>query len=288
MFEVMFSGNHQFSLATFNLLYNLIYTLILLLLIDPLVNLVTKLIKDKEEKMKELLYIDESFLQTPAVAIEQALKELHYMLLLARKNIARSFSSLINEDMSESKEIADVEYRIDFLTGEITSFLIKISSITESGDDEKLIGGLHHVANDIERLGDYAVLIIKETNYMKQKEVKFLEQTKSELNEIYELISKMFDLGFETFTLREIDNLEKIGYLHKEIENLIASTREEHVHRLGSGMYPVEVSKSIYSVLFSLQRISDHIVNIAFSILSTTGSKTEAMEAIEKGHKIIA
>ena len=51
--------------------------------------------------------------------------------------------------------------------------------------------------------------------------------------------------------------------------------------RLGSGMYPVEVSKSIYSVLFALQRVSDHIVNVAFSIRSTTGSKTEALKAIE-------
>jgi phosphate:Na+ symporter len=50
-------------------------------------------------------------------------------------------------------------------------------------------------------------------------------------------------------------------------------------------MYPVEVSKSIYSVLFSLQRISDHIVNIAFSIRSTTGSKTEALQAIERENK---
>jgi phosphate:Na+ symporter len=152
--------------------------LVLLLLLDPLVNLVTKLIKDKEDDMKELLYIDENFLQTPAVAIEQALKELHCMLLLARNNINRAFYSLVNEDMSESKMIADTEYRIDFLTGEITSFLIKISSSTKSADDEKLVGGLHHVANDIERLGDYAVLLVKETNYMKQKEVTFLEQTK--------------------------------------------------------------------------------------------------------------
>ena len=50
-------------------------------------------------------------------------------------------------------------------------------------------------------------------------------------------------------------------------------------------MYPVEVSKSIYSVLFSLQRVSDHIVNIAFSIKSTTGSKTEAFQIIEKEMK---
>ena len=50
-------------------------------------------------------------------------------------------------------------------------------------------------------------------------------------------------------------------------------------------MYPAEVSKSIYSVLFSLQRVSDHIVNIAFSIRSTTGSKIEAFQAIEREKK---
>lgn len=286
-FETIFPGKPQFSLATFNLLYNTIYTLVLLLLLDPLVNLVTKLIKDKEDDMKELLYIDENFLQTPAVAIEQALKELHCMLLLARNNINRAFYSLVNEDMSESKMIADTEYRIDFLTGEITSFLIKISSSTKSADDEKLVGGLHHVANDIERLGDYAVLLVKETNYMKQKEVTFLEQTKNELSRIYEQICEMFDLGFDTFTRRKPDNLEEIANIHKEIEKLIAYSREEHVLRLSAGMYPVEVSKTIYSALFSLQRISDHIVNVAFSILSTIGSKTEAMAAIEKGYPII-
>ena len=286
-FEAIFPGRPQFSLATFNLLYNTIYTLALLILLDPLVNLVTKLIKDKEESMKELLYIDENFLQTPAVAIEQVLKELHAMLLLARKNIDRSFASLVNEDMSESKEVAEVEYRIDFLTDEITSFLIKISAVTKSATDEKLIGGLHHVANDIERLGDYAVLLIKETNYMKEKEVTFLGQTKSELNEIYELICELFDFGFETFIKRSTDNFDLISGIHKEIERLIIHTREEHVIRLGAGMYPGEVSKAIYSVLFSLQRISDHIVNVAFSILSTTGSKTEAMDAVEKGYPII-
>jgi hypothetical protein len=59
----------------------------------------------------------------------------------------------------------------------------------------------------------------------------------------------------------------------------------EQVRRLSSKMYPVEVSKSIYSVLFSMQRISDHIVNIAFSVRSTTGSKTEALKAIEREKK---
>lgn len=285
VFESLFPANPQFSLATFNLIYNTLYTLLLLPFLDSLVNLVTRLVKDKQQDLEELSYIDERFLQTPAVAIQQALKELYDMMILAKENLDRSFASLVNEDMSESKKIADAEYRIDFLTNKLTSFFIKISTATKFADDEKLIGGLHHVTNDIERLGDYAILLIKETSYMKENEVKFLDQTKDELDKIYGLISAMFDLGFDAFTNRRTENFNKISNLHKEIKELISSTRDEHVIRLNSGMYPVEVSKSIYSVLFSLQRISDHIVNVAFSIRSTTGSKKEALKAIEEEKK---
>lgn len=207
------------------------------------------------------------------------------MAITAKENLDRSFDSLIKEDMSQSKKIADDEYRIDYLTSQLTNFFIKISSVSKSNEDEKLIGGLHHVINDIERVGDYAVLLVKETNYMKENDVHFLEETKTELTEIYNHISEMFDLGFDAFTMRKIENFKKIAAIHKEIKKLISSTREEHVLRLSSNMYPVEVSKSIYSVLFSLQRVSDHIVNIAFSIRSTTGSKIEAFQAIEREKK---
>lgn len=285
LFNGLFPGKPQFSLATYNLIYNSIYTLALLIFIDPIVDFITKVVKNKQEKLEEVSYIDERFLKTPAVAIEQALRELFDMATLAKENLDRSFASLINEDMSESKKIAEVEYRIDFLTNKLTSFFIKISSVTKFAGDEKLIGGLHHVTNDIERLGDYAVLLVKETSYMKENNVKFLEQTKEELNQIYGYISEMFDLGFDAFTTRRTENFKTISNIHKEIKKLISSTRNEHVLRLSSGMYPVEVSKSIYSVLFSLQRVSDHIVNIAFSVRSTTGSKTEAFQAIEKEKK---
>ncbi len=94
-------------------------------------------------------------------------------------------------------------------------------------------------------------------------------------------VSDLFDLAFDAFSKQRTENFEKISKLHQNIRDLIKSTRDEHVARLSSGMYPVEVSKSVYSVLFSLQRIADHIVNIAFSIRSTTGSKKEALQAIQ-------
>lgn len=285
IFEGLFPGKPQFSLATFNLVYNTLYTLVLLFFLDPLVNLVERLIQEKQQKQEELTYIDERFLKTPAIAVEQVLKELYDMATLAKENLNRSFASLVNEDMSESKKIAEVEERINFLTNELTSYYIKISSVTKSAEDEKLIGGLHHVTNDIERLGDYAVLLFNGASDMKKSDVQFLDQTKEELGQIYEHITEMFDLGFDAFTTRKTENFRKIAKLHKEIKKLISSTRNEHVVHLSSGMYPVEVSKTIYSVLFFLQRISDHIVNVAFSIRSTTGSETEALQAVEREKK---
>lgn len=287
-FETLFPNRPQFSLATFNLIYNALYTMILLLFMDQLVNFVTRTVKDKQLKLEEFTYIEERFLQTPAVAIEQALRELIDMANLAKKNLDRSFASLINVDMSESKLIADAEYRIDFLTSKLTSFFIKISSVTKTSADENLIGGLHHVTNDIERLGDYAVLLVKETSDMKENDVVFLEQTKEELNRIYQHISELYTMGMDTFTTRRTDQFKQISLLHKTIEQLIIETRDAHVIRLNSGMYPVELSKSIYSVLFHLQRVSDHLVNIAFSIRSTTGSKTEALQSIENEKKQFA
>lgn len=53
----------------------MLYTLVLLIFIDPLINLVTRLVKDKQKDLEELSYIDERFLQTPAVAIEQEEKK---------------------------------------------------------------------------------------------------------------------------------------------------------------------------------------------------------------------
>lgn len=70
---------------------------------------------------------------------------------------------------------------------------------------------MYHVTNDIERLGDYAVLLVKETSYMKENDIKFLDQTKDELNQIYSHISEMYDLGFDAFTKRRTEHIKVVS-----------------------------------------------------------------------------
>jgi len=281
-FETLFPENPQWSLATFNLIYNVVYTLILLIFLTPLVNFVAKLVKGKQEKKAKVNYIDDLLLSTPIVAIENSFKEVYRMAKLSKENVERAFEGMIREDTSESKKIAETEDTIDDMTRALAGYFVKVSAVTRSVEHEKLVGGLHHVINDIERIGDYAVLLVKETNAMKQYDAHFMEQTKDELQQIFSKIVDMFALALISFKTRETDYLEKIAKMQADIKELITSTRDVHVTRLSSEMYSIEVSKSLYSVLFSLQRVSDHIVNVAFSIRSETGSKKEAFANMKK------
>ena len=282
LFDNLFPDNPAWSLATFNLGYNLIYTLILLIFLTPLVNLIGKMVTDKKPQRTNVSLVDDRLIITPAVAIESSLKEVCRMATMARDNVECAFRGLLKTDTSESKKIAAAEYAIDDMTRELASYFIKVSAAATAAGDEKLVGGLHHVINDIERIGDHAVDMAKETNYMKQHEIRFLAETEEELQNIYDKIRDMLDLALDSLKTRRTDNLERIDEIHSEINKSIASTRNIHITRLNSHAYSIEVSKSLYSALFALERVSDHTVNIAFSIRSDTGSKTEAFELLKK------
>ena len=284
MFESIFPNN-AWSLAVFNLSYNSIYTLALLPCLGLLVKFVTLIVRDKNPKEKKLYYVDNRLLATPAIAIEQSLKEVCNLAILANDNVYRAFNAVTKEDMSQSKKIAESEYEIDYITRALASYFIQISSKTTSVKDEKLIGRLHHVITDIERIGDHAVDLAKETNYMKQLDVKFSDQAKSQLNDVYSKVSELFALCLDTFKTRKTQNLHNISAVHKEVVGLIDFARNEHIRRLNTQKCSFEASKSIYAVLLSLQRVADHLVNIGFSIRSDTGSKTEALASLENSKK---
>lgn len=273
--------NPSWSFATYNLIYNVIYTLILLIFLNPIINLVSRLIKDKSPT-KELSYtIDERLLKTPTIAIEHALNDVSKMATMAKQNLDLAFDGFIQESSNNNKKINDIENEIDELTRVLAGFFIKISSTQISNKNDKLIGGLHHVIDDIERIGDHAIILAKETKYMLKCNVHLLNESKSELQHVYNKITEMFNLSLDTFETREVTHLQRIAELQREVINQTKLIREQHIERLNEGKYSVEISKSIYAVLSSFHRCADHIVNFAFSIGSDTGSKTETFANLE-------
>ena len=118
--------------------------------------------KDEEGEDFELLYIGDKSMFSPTTAVLEATRELEHMGNMAMTNLVRSMNALITLDEKEIQTVYRAEKNIDYLNNAITNYLVNINQMTLPIDDARSIGGLFHVANDIERIGDHALNIAEE------------------------------------------------------------------------------------------------------------------------------
>ena len=262
-------------IAIFNVAFNLSYTLLLLPFVGQLAKLSQVLIKDNtKEKHSAIKFIDDRLLKTPTIAITQVQKEVLHMASLAKENLAIAMEALISCDISKNDLLEGNEADINVLNKEIALYLIKISSLNISSSDEKLLGTLHHVINDIERIGDHAENFMELAGGLLQDNAEFSEDAIEELKNMYSKVDEMFGLGLNVVETRNKKGLKMIAQLEDEVDTLKKVYGDHHILRLHAQKCSVEGGTYFYDVITELERIADHITNIAFSVDSPTGTQT--------------
>lgn len=101
-----------------------------------------------------------------------------------------------------------------------------------------------------------------------------------ELEDMYDKVMAMFDEAMYIFENNAVGKLSDFAAREDEVDMTKRVLGINHIKRLNSGGCSVETGTHFYSIITSLERIADHLTNIAFSIKSPTGSQREAMEKI--------
>lgn len=260
-------------IAIFNIVFNLSYTIILLPFVGKLAGISKRLIKESsKEKRNVLKFIDQRLLSTPTIAVAQVQKEVFHMAALAKENLAIAMEAIINYDVGKSDLLESNESDINTLNKEIASYLIKISSLNISSSDEKLIGTLHHVINDIERIGDHAENFMELAGGILQEGAELSDEAISELKNMYSKVAEMFEKGLYIVEKQDKSELKKVAQLEDEVDTLKKVYNDHHIMRLHAQKCTVESGTYFYDIITELERIADHITNIAFSIDSPTGT----------------
>ncbi len=271
--QIICPNNLEIQIALFHVFFNVITTLILLPFSKYLVKLSTLIIKEKEDPNKhELKFIDDRLLRTPAIALMQVKKEVEHMADLSRKNIIKGFDELLNQSGKNVDEVYARENKIDYINNSITKFLIKLTSLVDSFD-EKVIGSYFHVVNDIERIGDHAENLLEIGMQMKKDELSFSESGLKDIQEMFNLILKMYEIAMETFDNGSEDHLKELTTLEEEVDRLKKELTSQHYIRLSMGNCKIELSSYFTSTISGLERVGDHLVNIGYSIINPTGSQ---------------
>ena len=256
------------QIAWFHVFFNVITTLILLPLINILVLVACKIIKEKNGKnsenkkpIKAFKFINKRFLLAPDIAAEQIKKEIKNMANLAKKNLNRSITELLEQKSEFIEEITAREDVIDFLNIETTKFLVKLTpSINEKTAED--ISKYFHLLNDIERIGDHAKNILDESNEMRNKNLKFSQEAVEEFNKVYEIIDKLFDIAIKSFDNNTQKGIEDYALLLEKFKNMEKEYTQKHFERLKQGKCSMELGSYYTSSFAHFNSISSHLGNI--------------------------
>lgn len=259
--EVAGRGN----IANFNTVFNLSTTFLLFPAVTLLVTLAKRLIPGEEESRadRELARLDDTFLATPAIAIEQCFQVIVAMGEAAVENIEWATALLNKYQEATLSHLNGNEQFLDKSEAMLGEYMMKVNSHHLDEEQTQRMTLIMHALGDFERVGDYCVNIAEVAQYNSENKIEFSEVCKYELRYLMDAVHAITDLTLEALRKESEDVSRRVEPLEETIDSMIELLKQKHIDRLKKGECDIQRGISFMEVLTNVERISDHCSNIA-------------------------
>ena len=187
--------------------------------------------------------------------------------LIAQKenNLQLSIKALSNNDYDLSQKVRKNDDKIDKKEVQIEEECLRVLALYQPvAVDLRFIVSILKINNDFERIGDLAVNISKSTKYL-LKDGPFKHT--SILFPVTEQVLSMLKLVIDSFINKNESTARKIIDLDEIIDKNHKSITKKVISKISSDKKNAERWVNILSVSRYLERIADHITNIAEDII---------------------
>ena len=274
MLSVMSHGNVAREVANAHTLIKVAEVLLLFPFTKQIVKLTGLFVREEEKTAAQefqLQYIGEKSVFSPTTAVFEATREMERMGNIAIRNLKASMDALFTMNEKEIQEVYETESQINLLNHAITDYLVKVNQTTIPTDDKKSIGGLFHVVNDIERIGDHAENVADAAKQRMENQVEFSPQAKRELNEMLDMVVTITTYALDMFSHNNQEHMQEILDLEDRIDRMERELQESHIQRLTRNECTASAGMMFSDILSGLERVADHATNIAFSLTEEEG-----------------
>lgn len=220
----------------------------------------------------ELPFIGTGKILSTTTAVVNGIAEIEHMGKVATENLRVAMEVLCNPDEEKIQEVYQREKYIDYMNSKITDYLVQANELVLPIADERLIGGLFHVVNDIERVGDHAENIADSAKTRLDRGIDFSEKAKRQLQEMNEKAVMIMEYSLEMFKNRTYKHMAEILRLEDEIDEMEKKLQNSHVKRLTKNKCTPKAGMMFSDTVSGLERVGDHATNIAFAILEPAES----------------
>lgn len=184
----------------------------------------------------------------------------------AFENYNRALEMLLSGDLSQKPDFEATEKSINDYNSFISSFLVKLSLEELAETDEKKLSSFYHVASDIERIGDYAENIVEYAERMLVEKAQFSDHAKAEISEMDKHVKALYKLVEKTFEEIDLKYLPAVEAEEQATDDACRVMQDAHLRRMTEGRCTAEAGAVYLQLAINLERIGDHMNNIAQSI----------------------
>ena len=261
-----------------------VFKILALIILMPCSGLLEKLARTiiKENGKGEVQLLDERLLTTPAVAVDRAKEVAKEMANISVSSLRSALSMLDGFDRKKSDLIRGDEDNVDMYEDKLGTYLVKLSALELSHDDNAEVSKLLHIIGDYERISDHALNIVGSSEEMSDKGISFSEDARRELGVMIGAVDEILDLSLRAFCDGDMDAAVKIEPLEQVIDTIKEDLKKKHIARLQKNECTIEMGFILTDVLTNLERISDHCSNIGGCILEMEQDELDIHEYLKR------
>ncbi|MCI7131903.1 MAG: Na/Pi cotransporter family protein [Lachnospiraceae bacterium] len=259
------------SVANTDTIYKVFQTVIFLPFSTQFIKLVNRLVSGDDVKHEgfSLQYISMNTVFSPTAAIVEAMQEIARMGRKAEQNLQLSMEAFFDGDQAKIDQVYATEKYIDYLSHEITDYLVDVNQRQLPVSDSLKIGALFHVVNDIERIGDHAENIADAAVRMKQENIMFSKKATKEIHDMFEKDMHILVCALEMFENEDRSHMQEIRAIEEEVDQMEIDLQNSHIRRMAKGKCSPESGLIFTDLVSGLERVADHATNIAFALTNT-------------------
>lgn len=181
--------------------------------------------------------------------------------VLAENQVGQAVKALLSGPIVEGKEVKKTEEKIDKLDVRIDEICQSIFALQQPvASDLRFIMSAMQISNEIERIGDLAISIIKKSKNIKDKHDLITKFNIADLSRQVELITTKTN---ECFVTRDENTIGEIFLLNNSVKNESDNAIHNIINEMKANSKTVVSGTNLVIVIKHLERVSEHCTNIA-------------------------
>jgi phosphate:Na+ symporter len=214
-------------------------------------------------------YLDPSALESPALALGQATREILHMADIVREMLRNAYRCFEEGSETLCEEVRQEDDKVDAINNEIKSYITRLSEQALSTEDSRREIALLGFANELENIGD---IVDKNLIELAEKKitlrVEFSREGRVELEGYFQKVLENFEIAISAFASQDKILADQLLRHKHRINELERDLRNRHFRRLHAGLTEsFETSAVHLDVLTNLKRINSHLTAAAYPIL---------------------